>query len=332
MADTTTSPTANDPNQQPQNPASTKASRGKQPQFDAAILESIVINGDLSKLSNQQKMAYYSHFCHRVGLDPTSQPFKLLTLKGKQILYCDRSGAQQLNKVHEVSHAITSREIVAGIYVVTARASLPAGRFTESIGAAPVENIRGEDLANAMMKAETKAKRRSTLDLLGLGILEETEATGIEGGQTMSITEATAQPETPAGQQQAPPAQGQSQQNSAQQRQNQPAQGNASPPANSGQQQPPQAQGQPQGQHPSSNPFHLKYATPQEVAKVLATVNPATPGDGPLKDTTNLYYVNADTVEASARLKAEFAAMKQAILNHPVRANQQQQQPQQSHA
>ena len=33
------------------------------------------------------------------------------------------------------------------------------------------DNLRGDALCNAMMKAETKAKRRSTLDLLGLGIL-----------------------------------------------------------------------------------------------------------------------------------------------------------------
>lgn len=143
--------------------------------FDENIISSIVINGDISKLSPQQKVEYYRVFCERLGLDPMSQPFKLLRLNGKEVIYCDRTGAQQLNKLHRVSHEIRARENVSGCYVVTAQASTPDGRKTESIGAVTIDNLRGDALCNAMMKAETKAKRRATLDLLGLGILDETE-------------------------------------------------------------------------------------------------------------------------------------------------------------
>ncbi|RYD51111.1 MAG: hypothetical protein EOP52_11985 [Sphingobacteriales bacterium] len=141
-----------------------------------AILNSIITTGDLSRLTPEQKVDYYRTFCERLGLDPISQPFKLLRLNGREILYCDRTGAQQLNKLHSVSHEIRAREIVNGCYVVTSQASTPDGRHTESIGAVPIENLKGDNLCNAMMKAETKAKRRATLDLLGLGILDETEA------------------------------------------------------------------------------------------------------------------------------------------------------------
>jgi hypothetical protein len=58
---------------------------------------------------------------------------------------------------------------------VTALASTPDGRTTESIGAVSIGNMKGDSLCNAMMKAETKAKRRATLDLLGLGMLDESE-------------------------------------------------------------------------------------------------------------------------------------------------------------
>ncbi len=143
--------------------------------FDENIISSIVINGDISRLTPQQKVDYYRQFCERLGLDPLSQPFKLLRLNGKEVLYCDRTGAQQLNKLHKVSHEIKARETVSGCYVVTAQASTPDGRKTESIGAVTIDNLRGDALCNAMMKAETKAKRRATLDLLGLGILDETE-------------------------------------------------------------------------------------------------------------------------------------------------------------
>lgn len=143
--------------------------------IEPELISALVIKGDLSGLNQEQKVQYYRLFCERLGLDPITQPFKLLSLQGKQVLYCDRSGAQQLNKKHGVSHEIKTRESSGDLYIVTCRASLPDGRFTESIGAVNVKGLAGDNLANAMMKGETKAKRRATLDLLGLGILDETE-------------------------------------------------------------------------------------------------------------------------------------------------------------
>lgn len=162
--------------------------------FDEQIIPSIVLNGDISKLTPNQKVAYYKQFCDRLGLDPLSQPFKLLRLNGKELLYCDRSGAQQLNKLHKVSHEIKARETVSGCYVVTAQANTPDGRHTESIGAVPIDNLRGDALCNAMMKAETKAKRRATLDLLGLGILDELETETIPNAQRVAPPMVTQEP------------------------------------------------------------------------------------------------------------------------------------------
>jgi hypothetical protein len=42
-----------------------------------------------------------------------------------------------------------------------------------------IANVNGEARANAMMKAETKAKRRVTLSICGLGMLDETEVESI---------------------------------------------------------------------------------------------------------------------------------------------------------
>jgi hypothetical protein len=153
------------------------------------ITEALIINGDLSKLKPEHKVLYYKQYCERLGLDPFTQPFKILKLSGKEVLYCDRSGTQQLNKLHNVSHEVRNRELLkeVDVYQVTARAILPDGRYTDSIGAVNVASLKGEAYANAIMKAETKAKRRSTLDLLGLGILDETEAETIPGAQTISV-------------------------------------------------------------------------------------------------------------------------------------------------
>jgi hypothetical protein len=125
-----------------------------------------------------------------MGLDPFTKPFDILRLNGKEVLYCTRSGTQQLNKLHKVSHLITSRDTnqEAGVYIVTSKASLPDGRCTESIGAVNIQGLKGEAYANAIMKAETKAKRRATLDLLGLGVLDESEAESIPNASKVAIS------------------------------------------------------------------------------------------------------------------------------------------------
>lgn len=150
------------------------------------IIQTLIINGDLSKLNAQDKVIYYKLFCQRLGLDPLTQPFKILKLNGKEVLYCDRSGAQQLNKKHNVSHEVKSREKVDDLYVVTCRASI-GDRFTDSIGAVTIGGLKGDALANAIMKTETKAKRRATLDLLGLGLLDETETETIPQAHTIDV-------------------------------------------------------------------------------------------------------------------------------------------------
>lgn len=139
----------------------------------------IILSGNLNALKPNQLVEYYHAYCERVGLDPVTKPFDVISLTGKKVLYCTRSGAQQLSKKHAVSHTITSREKVDDAYTVTCRASLADGRSSESIGAVPIAGLKGEAYCNALMKCETKAKRRATLDLLGLGVLDECEVESI---------------------------------------------------------------------------------------------------------------------------------------------------------
>lgn len=156
------------------------------------MIESLVLKGDLSGLSPHDKVEYYRLMCERVGLDPTTQPFKLLNLSGKQVMYCDRSGAQQLNKIHGVSHQKLEEKEVRDVFIVYMRASMKSEkgeRFTDSSGAVNIAGLKGDALANAIMKAETKAKRRATLDLLGLGILDESEVETIPGARKVQIGE-----------------------------------------------------------------------------------------------------------------------------------------------
>ena len=148
-------------------------------------MSKLALAGDVGGLNPQEKIQYYAALCERVGLDPATQPFKLMRLSGKEVFYLDRSGAQQLNRLHQISHEIKTREFANGCYVVTARASI-GNRFTDSIGAVACDGLKGESLANATMKAETKAKRRATLDLVGLGMLDETEVETIPTAERIS--------------------------------------------------------------------------------------------------------------------------------------------------
>lgn len=163
-------------------------------QYDAGtVMESVVVGGDLSKLSAADRVNYFNEVCKSLGLNPLTKPFAYITLNGKLTLYAQRDCTDQLRKLHHVSTHVVSREKVDDIYVVTARATMPDGRVDESIGAVNIAGLRGDAYANALMKAETKAKRRVTLSIVGLGWLDETEVETITDARPAVTVEKPAQ-------------------------------------------------------------------------------------------------------------------------------------------
>jgi hypothetical protein len=140
-----------------------------------AEIEQAVMTGDLSDLTTEQRADYYHRVCESLGLNPLTKPFEFLTLNGKLRLYALRDCTDQLRRIHGISIYITNREKMGDIYVVTARAKDRTGREDESTGAVTIGNLKGDALCNALMKGETKAKRRVTLSMAGLGWLDETE-------------------------------------------------------------------------------------------------------------------------------------------------------------
>ena len=152
----------------------------------AALLEKVVVGGDLGKLSPEERMNYYRSVCESVGLNPLTRPFDYLVLQGKTTLYARKDATDQLRSLKGVSVTITGRERIEDVYIVTARATTADGRTDESTGAVTVGSLKGDALANALMKAETKAKRRVTLSICGLGWLDETEIETIPGAATVA--------------------------------------------------------------------------------------------------------------------------------------------------
>lgn len=142
-------------------------------------VEQVLIGGDLSKLSGSERLYYYKQICGSLGLNPLTRPFDYITLNGKMTLYAKRDCTDQLRKIHGISITIASRELSDEFYTVTARATDKMGRYDEASAPVPISNLKGEARSNAMMKAETKAKRRVTLSICGLGTLDETEVSSI---------------------------------------------------------------------------------------------------------------------------------------------------------
>jgi hypothetical protein len=155
-----------------------------------ADIEKVLVEGNLAALKPEQRVSYYNATCQSLGLNPLTTPFDYLNLNGKLRLYAKKDATDQLRRHYGVSIHITAREVVHDVYVVTARALLPSGREDESTGAVTVKGKSGEDLANAWMKAETKAKRRVTLSICGLGFLDESELESVRGARVVSASQA----------------------------------------------------------------------------------------------------------------------------------------------
>ena len=167
---------------------------------DATVaLEALVIGGDCSRLTSAQKIAYYQARCEAAGLDWRSQPLAYLRLSGKEVLYALKGATDQLSAVHGVRAEVISQTTEDGIRVVLVRASTRDGRQTDEIGCVPVDGLKGEALANALMKAMTKAKRRAVLAICGLGMLDETEVSSIPNASPvpLAVAPSTAQPPAP---------------------------------------------------------------------------------------------------------------------------------------
>jgi hypothetical protein len=152
-------------------------------EIDESIVSSIVLNGDVSKLSPVDKAKYNIKLCESLGLNPYTQPFQILKLQGKEVLYATKAATEQLRKAQGVSVVSLERKTESDICIVTAIVRDAHGRTDAATGAVNVKGLYGDALANAIMKAETKAKRRATLSICGLGFLDESEIETIPGAQ-----------------------------------------------------------------------------------------------------------------------------------------------------
>lgn len=144
-------------------------------------VEKLLLTGDLKELAVEDRLIYVNKLCKSLGLNPLTQPFQYLVLQGRMVLYATRTCTEQLRKIHGVSVTHETRKIDGEHCIVDVEVQDRTGRTDTGTGVVWIGNMKGNDYANALMKASTKAKRRATLSIVGLGFLDESELDTLQG-------------------------------------------------------------------------------------------------------------------------------------------------------
>lgn len=160
-------------------------------------IEQVLVKGDLTPLTPEQREKYVQKVCDSLGLNYWTKPFAYIVLNGQLQLYALRTCTDQLRKVYGVSVEVLREQYDRGMLTVYVRARDKSGRTDEDFGSVPwSEKMAPEFASNLKMKCITKAKRRVTLSICGLGWLDETEVEDIPAQDKLAPAEKYRQPES----------------------------------------------------------------------------------------------------------------------------------------
>lgn len=137
------------------------------------VIEGVVVGGNLAPLTPEQRVMYVKRVCENLRINWETNPFIYLPGDGGKLqLFPTKDCAAQLRRRDAVSIEVTGRTYLPdqGVYMVEVVATTPDGRRDSAIGCVGCKGMAHEQLANQMMRAETKAKRRVTMSLCGLGL------------------------------------------------------------------------------------------------------------------------------------------------------------------
>ena len=171
--------------------------------FKVSPVEAVMIGGDLAVLTSEQRFNYYLDVCRSLRLNPLTQPFGYISLDGEMKLYAKKDCAEQLRKLNGIGVTEMTKEYDkdAGIMTVTVKGLDKWGKVDIASGSLHMKKVfwenrvkkefdlTGQDRANAMMKCETKAKRRLALSMSGLSMPDESEVVDIQGVEILEVEE-----------------------------------------------------------------------------------------------------------------------------------------------
>lgn len=156
---------------------------------------------DFTRVSEEERQAYLAALCETLGLNPMLIPFEFIKLDGKLTCYAKKACTDQLRSIHGISVVELHEEERNGVQICRVKLRDKEGREDCDVGSVSLYDERAEIWvngkkspnpnmgkriprdaeANAIMKAATKAKRRATLSMCGLGMLDESEVETIVG-------------------------------------------------------------------------------------------------------------------------------------------------------
>lgn len=143
------------------------------PNTTEAAIEKVILKGDLRSLTEIERVQYNFALCQSLGLNPVTRPVDYIESDGKLQPYVNSVGIAQLRARYSISIQIVRCQKDEEFVYTTARATDRSGRSEEATAVVPLCDRYGKPLsgtakANAIMKAETKSKRRATLALCGI--------------------------------------------------------------------------------------------------------------------------------------------------------------------
>ena len=171
-------------------------------------LEPLVVTGELIYLTPEERIRFYVQTCESMGLNPLTRPlqyFEQIDRNGKRnlILYALRGASVQLSAMHRLNVKLSDATFSHDAVMFTATVRDPNSREDSAVGATSLKGLEGKEYADAIMAAQTKAKRRAILDFVGSGLLDESEVEGMRGA-TVEVIENDLKDYTPIAQAPAP--------------------------------------------------------------------------------------------------------------------------------
>lgn len=173
----------------------TQLQKTVQDKLPASVVKAQLYN-DWSKLSEEDRLKAALALCRALDIPTPLNPFRFITMNGKVVLYAPNEAAQLIAESKGASVNITNKYLdkETNIYTVEVRVST-ATRTIDNMACLYVGGLTGQKRADAMMKAVTKASRRTIFAAFGLSVTDDDdiEAQRTQGPATGVLPPTTGQ-------------------------------------------------------------------------------------------------------------------------------------------
>lgn len=135
---------------------------------------------DLESLTEAQRQEYYLAACEHYRVPPELNLLAFMYMdagdgKRNLVLYAKKGATDLMREQHGISTTKIIKDGGPGYVAWIVEGRNAKGRTEMAVGSASIEGLKGQQLANAVMIAHTRANRRLTLQFVGGGLLDESE-------------------------------------------------------------------------------------------------------------------------------------------------------------